>query len=409
VRRISALLFTAVVLVGTCVTSLALSATAVASEGGTTYTPQTPVVDAISGGPWNTSQGDPSAGSEYPISDLLPTFTFGGPETTLGGVSEPNVAVYPGEKEPAGVPYPSGVAGTPGPLSGYCSKEESENETGSPVSQPAGTELPFSPYYFPDVVRNADGSLTGYFDYRPKDADEAITVAHSIDNGKTWVAEGKALEQNPGYCPTADTNDDGQGHPFVMSTGSTTDLYTLQRQAGDNPGVGLLVHQVNPSATNPLATVPASQPVGIDPNTFVTASTTVPTSGGVPVPVSTLGTSGTPEQIVNGSYEDVPAGSSEPSSSTIINCTGPTSAPSTEGPGSLTGCTSASGGSVNLSPGRARRVRGIAPRSATRSPRARTIPKAQAACRPSATASPALPSPRLRIPCGARSRPTGCT
>jgi hypothetical protein len=350
VRRVSALLFAAFVLVGTSVTGLLLSA-APAASASTIYTPETPVVDTIEGGPWNTSQGNPSVGGEYPSSDLLPTFSFGGSETTIGGVSEPNVAVYPSAEEPKVPPYPSGVAGTPGPLSGYCSKEESENETGSPVSQPAGTKLPFSPYYFPDIVRNADGSLTGYFDYRPKDADEAITVARSTDNGKTWVTEGKALEQNPGYCPTADTNDDGQGHPFVMSTGATTDLYTLQRQAGDNPGVGLLVHQINPSAANPLSTVPASQSVGIDPNTFVTGATTVPTTGGVPIPVSTLGTAGTPEQIVNGSYEDVPAGSSEPSSSTIINCTGPTSAPSTEGAGSLTGCTSASGSSVELNPG----------------------------------------------------------
>ena len=208
-----------------------------------------------------------------------------------------------------------------------------------------------SPYYFPDVVRNSDGSLTGYFDWRPKDADEGITVARSTDGGLTWTTEGEALEQNAGYCPTADTSDDGQGHPFVTTIGSTADLYTLQRQAGDNLGVGLLVNQVNASATNPLSAVPASQPVGIDPNTFVTASTTVPTTGGGPVAVSTLGTAGTPEQIVNGSYEVVPAGNSEPSSSTVINCTGPLSAPSTSGPGSLTGCTSATGSSVSLNPG----------------------------------------------------------
>jgi hypothetical protein len=348
VRRISTPLLLTIVLALASATSFALSA---AASAATTYTPETPVVDTIAEGPWNTSQGDSSAGEAYTLSDLLPTFTPGGPETTLGGLGEPNLAVYPNAEEPKVPPYPSGVAGTPGPLDGYCSSLGANPETGTPVPQPAGTPLPFAPYYFPDVVRNADGSLTGYFDYRPKDADEAITVARSTDGGKTWVTEGKALEQNPGYCPTADTNDDGQGHPFVMSTGSTTDLYTLQRQAGDNPGIGLLAHQVTPSAANPLSTVPASQSVGIDPNTFVTASTTVPTTGGVPVPVSTLGTAGTPEQIVNGSYEDVPAESSEPSSSTIINCTGPTSAPSTPEAGSLTGCTSATGSSVSLNPG----------------------------------------------------------
>ena len=158
-------------------------------------------------------------GGEYPHSDLLPDLHAGGAETILGGVSEPNVAVYPRHRRSA---LPERRRGTPGPLDGYCSSLGANPETGTPVPQPAGTSLPFSPYYFPDVVRNPDGSLTGYFDYRPKDADEAITVARSTDNGKTWVAEGKALEQNHGYCPTADTNDDGQGHPYVASIGGTT-------------------------------------------------------------------------------------------------------------------------------------------------------------------------------------------
>jgi hypothetical protein len=328
VRRISALLFTAFVLVGTCVTGLALSASAIASDGGTTYTPETPVVDTISGGPWNTSQGDPSQGGEYPLSDLLPTFAFGGPETTLGGASEPNVAVYPGTGT---VPYPSGVAGTPGPLDGYCSSLGANPETGTPVSQPAGSSLPFAPYYFPDVVRNADGSLTGYFDYRPKDADEAITVARSTDNGKTWTSEGKALEQNPGYCPTADTNDDGQGHPYVASIGGSTKLYTLNRPAGDYEGVGLLAHDVEPNAADPLAALPSTEPVGIDPNTYAEEEVEVPTSGGVSIPVSTLGSEDSPEHIVAGPYEDY--NSASPSKS-VITCKGTSSAPV-----ALTGCT----------------------------------------------------------------------
>ena len=132
VRRISALLFTVFALFGTCATSLLLSTTASAAASGTTYTPETPVVDTVTGGPWNTSQGDPSAGSEYASADLLPSFSFGGTETTLGGVSEPNVAVYPGTGT---VPYPSGVAGTPGPLDGYCSSLGANPETGTPVSQ----------------------------------------------------------------------------------------------------------------------------------------------------------------------------------------------------------------------------------------------------------------------------------
>lgn len=338
-RRVSALLFTVFVLAGTGVATLVTVAPATASEGLTTYTPETPTVDTVSGGPWNTSQGDPSAGEAYPLSDLLPTFTPGGSETTLGGVSEPNVAVYPGTGT---VPYPSGVAGTPGPLDGYCSSLGANPETGTPVSQPAGTSLPFSPYYFPDVVRNPDGSLTGYFDYRPKDADEAITVARSTDNGKSWTSKGEALEQNQGYCPTADTNDDGQGHPYVASIGGSAKLYTLNRPAGDYEGVGLLVHNVEPAASDPLASLPSTESVGIDPNTYAEEEIEVPTSGGVNIPVSTLGSEGSPEQIVAGPYEDYSAASPWKS---VITCNG-----TSTGPAALTGCTVAGSAPLVVKP-----------------------------------------------------------
>jgi Bacterial Ig-like domain (group 3)/Putative Ig domain len=328
-RRFSALLFASLALAAAGGSSLVLTSAAQAAGGETTYAPQTPVLDTISEGPWNTSQGDPSAGAEYPLSDLLPTYTPGGSETTLGGVSEPNVAVYPAAT--GAVPYPSGVAGTPGPLDGYCSSLGANPETGSPLSEPKGTELPFAPYYFPDVVRNPDGSLTGYFDYRPKDAEEAVTVARSTDNGRTWTSEGEALGQNHGYCPTADTNDDGQGHPYVASIGGSTKLYTLNRPAGDYEGVGLLVHDVEPSATDPLGALPSSEPVGIDPNTYAQAEVEVPTSGGVSIPVSTLGSENSPEHIVAGPYEDYNAATP---SKTIVTCTGTSGSPV-----SLTGCT----------------------------------------------------------------------
>lgn len=323
----------AMAMLGAGIATLAL-ATSAAASGSTTYSAEAPRVDSVSEGPWNTSQGDPSAGSAYSGADLLPTFSFGGSETTLGGLSEPNLAVYPGASGPT--PYPSGVAGTPGPLDGYCSSLGANPESGSPVRQPAGVSLPMSPYYFPDVVRNADGSLTGYFDYRPKDADEAITVARSTDNGVSWSTEGEALEQSSGYCPTADVADNGQGHPYAMPVAGADNLYTLQRPAGDNSGIGLLVHHVDQSAGDPLAALPGSQPVGVDPNTFANTEVTVPVSGeGASIPVSTLGSPGSPEQIVAGPYED--ANASSPSQS-IITCTG-TGAESS----SLTGCTVAGG------------------------------------------------------------------
>ncbi len=324
-QRLTSLLAPAV---GSCL--IALSAALPGQALATTYTPAAPAVDTVTGGPWNASQGDPSAGSAYGSEDLLPSFAFGGTETTLGGVSEPNVAVYPAAS--ATVPYPSGVAGTPGPLDGYCSSLGANPETGSPVSQPEGSSLPMSPYYFPDVVRNADGSLTGYFDYRPKDAEEAITVARSTDGGKSWQTEGKALGENGGYCPTADANDDGQGHPYVMSVGGTSRLYTLQRPAGDNSGIGLLVHGVDPEASDPLAGLPANQSVGVDPNTFASEAVEVPnTAPGATIPVSTLGSAGSPEQIVAGPYEDLSAPTPWKS---VLRCTGTQSSPA-----ALTGCT----------------------------------------------------------------------
>jgi Bacterial Ig-like domain (group 3)/Putative Ig domain len=322
-----------------CASAALLAVVGAASASATTYLPGTPVLDTVTGGPWNTSQGDAGAGEPYAFSDLLPTFTPGGSETTLGGVNEPNLAVYPSAEEPKVPPYPSGVAGTPGPLDGYCSSLGGNPETGTPVPQPAGTTLPMSPYYFPDVVRNADGSLTGYFDYRPKDADEAITVARSTDDGRTWTTEGEALEENSGYCPTADTNDDGQGHPFVTSVGGTTKLYTLPRPAGDYEGVGLLVHNVEPSAVDPLAALPATESVGIDPNTFAAAQTELSTTA-TNIPVTTLGSSQGPNEIVAGPYVDYTHNSpTSGSAPTVITCTGTTTTPSDE----LTGCTIPSG------------------------------------------------------------------
>ena len=97
-------------------------------------------------------------------------------------------------------------------------------------------------------------------------------MARSTDGGQSWNFAGKALEQNPeNYCPTGDTNDNGQGHAFVMTVGTDSYLYTVNRPAGDNLGVGLLVHAVNPSATNPVAGLSPVESVGTDPDTFASA------------------------------------------------------------------------------------------------------------------------------------------
>ena len=241
--------------------------------GSLTYTVGTPVVDKISGGPWTLSQGDASVG---------------GSTITVGGVTYPNAAVNPSGT--GAVPAPSGTTGTPSPLTGYCSVDNgTAPATGTVLRQPKNTELAMQPYYFPFVTSSDGGRvLTGYFDYRPKDTDEAVVSATSTDHGKTWRFTGEALEQNPGLCADGNTNDDGQGHAFVMSVPgfggdgqarsghSAQVLYTLSRPDGDALGVNLIVHKLTPKNGDPLAGLPATEPVGEGGSTTATAAVSVP-------------------------------------------------------------------------------------------------------------------------------------
>jgi uncharacterized repeat protein (TIGR01451 family) len=321
--------------------------------GSTTYSVGTPSVSTITDGttqaPWNEAQGDPASPSytSQAPGTLLPTYTPGGATTGTGVTAEPNLAVYPGANSgtDGDSPYPSGTVGTPGPLDGYCGTGNQTTESaGTPAKQPTSTTLPFAPAYFPHVIRNTDGSLTGYFDYRPKDADEALVAATSTDNGKDWTYDGEALEENPGYCPSADINDDGQGHANVITIGGNTYLYTLARAAGDMQGVGMIIHKFTPTETNPLAGLPATEKVGIDPDAFVpTGTTSVSVTHGTAqsIPLTSLGSAGSPEQLVVGSFVDETQTTGTP---VVITCTG-------LGTSSLTGCTTASGSSITVNAG----------------------------------------------------------
>jgi hypothetical protein len=302
-------------------TAVAHAATVSAAD---TYTPGTPALDGVIDGPWTTSQADVAAGqTQYPVSDLLPTYT------PISTSTPPDLAVYPSAAGVGTAPYASGQAGTPGPVDGYCTSGGAAPESGTPVAEPTGIDEPMSPYYFPDIVRNSDGTLTGYFDYRPKDTDEAVESATSSDGGRTWTANGEALEQNRGYCPDGDNNDNGQGHSWVATIAGQTNLYTLNRVAGDALGVGLEVHTLTGGESTPLAGLPASQPVGADPDTTVTSSTAL-SSAATTIPVASTGTAGTATQLLAGQYVD----STLTGTQDVITCTG-------VGTTALTGCTSA--------------------------------------------------------------------
>lgn len=303
------------------------------------------VVNGATAAPWNTSQGDAGAGPAYAANLLLPTYTPGGARTGSASNPSPNLAVYPGTASgtAGGSPYASGVVGTAGALDGYCGSGDNPTEAGgTPARQPAGTTLPLAPAYFPHIVRNADGSLTGYFDYRPKDADEAITAGHSTDNGKTWTYQSEVLEQNPGYCPTGDVNDDGQGHPQLLTIGGVSRLYTLQRAAGDSQGIGLTVHPLTPTASDPLAGAPASEKVGIDADAFATAGVSLGTAAST-VNLSGTGTAGSPLKLLAGGFVDLTQTPS-PTAASVITCTG-------VGATTLTGCTTPAAGGIAVASG----------------------------------------------------------
>jgi hypothetical protein len=161
--------------------------------------------------------------------------------------------------------------------------------------------------------------LTGFFDYRPKDTDEALVVANSFDGGKRWHFVDEKLELNPNTCGDLIQNDNGEGHAFVTNVHGSYYLYMLNRVSGDTLGQGLLVHKLNfrPTRSNPLgdpiASLPTTEPVDAGPNppnpvegtigyddavqpsgpATAEAAVTVPNyqtnpSGGVTIPVSSI-------------------------------------------------------------------------------------------------------------------------
>ncbi len=149
---------------------------------------------------------------------------------------------------------------------GYCDKNG--NQIGNP-----GTER-MQPYYFP-FITGTGKVLQGYFDWRPKDTDEAVVAASSDDAGYTWTFQQKVLElrttcpnqvqkdpdgdKDNGPDPNNSDNgdDDGQGHQFVMKIAGHTYLYTLDRANTHIDSDDLYIHEVFPVPGSPLEGAPA--------------------------------------------------------------------------------------------------------------------------------------------------------
>ncbi len=158
---------------------------------------------------------------------------------------------------------------------GYC--DSNGNQIGNP-----GTDR-MQPYYFPSIVGKGN-ELQGYFDWRPKDTDEAVVAAASTDAGHTWTFQQKVLELRT-TCPnqlnkepdgSKDSNafnlannsdngdDDGQGHQYVIKIAGHTYLYTLDRAAGHIDVDDLIIHELSPQPGLPLNGAPASDDAPTD-------------------------------------------------------------------------------------------------------------------------------------------------
>ena len=158
---------------------------------------------------------------------------------------------------------------------GYC------DANGNQLPNPGSERM--QPYYFPYITGHGK-HLQGYFDYRPKDIDEAVVAANSDDGGQTWNFQQEVLQLRT-TCPDQlqkdpdgdkdnkndgnnDDNgdDDGQGHQFVLTIAGHTYLYTLERANGHIDVDDLYIHEIHPVPGQPLNGAPAMNDGATDTN-----------------------------------------------------------------------------------------------------------------------------------------------
>jgi hypothetical protein len=152
-----------------------------------------------------------------------------------------------------GPPY----SGTGTPYAGLCNAANTAFQVNHGVSL-------MQPYYFPFVAKQDATTLVGYFDYRPRNQQEAFVEAFSDDGGVTWRPAGEVLALNP-YCP-ADTSDpdnlsvivdgasvaygsnssnaadNGLGHPVALTIGGVKRIYSLDRANNHIDSDQLVIH-----------------------------------------------------------------------------------------------------------------------------------------------------------------------
>ncbi len=221
-------------------------------------------------------------------SDPVPAQITGGP-WTLTQLAGGNASVK------ANAPYLASGSGVNVSWN-YC------DAGGKLVSNTVATPVNMQPYYFPHVWGDGQ-NLQGLFDYRPKDLNEAIVAATSVDGGKTWTFKQQAFMRWPGTCPLYDpatkavkaatattyTNqwgddgtkaptvsildgDAGYGHPNHITINGVTRMYMLDRDyrtSISNPAaltsaidnLGLITYPLSTAASGPLTGLQSSASV----------------------------------------------------------------------------------------------------------------------------------------------------
>jgi hypothetical protein len=193
------------------------------------------------------------------------------------------------------------AAGNPNPPSvpnqsfGYGANFPTANE---------GQTSAMQPFYFPFILGHGN-NLQGYFDWRPKNINEAVVAAHSSDGGRSWQFDQiamvltRVLPRNPQSAnPDPGIADDGFGHPSILHMSPPplpspvpglpqptpvyhrrshmTFLYNTDRSKDANGKYGLVVSVLSPKNGEPLNGALADKPIvngGFTDETKITRTT----------------------------------------------------------------------------------------------------------------------------------------
>jgi hypothetical protein len=229
------------------------------------YVPRSLAQSVINQGPWTLHE----SADRFERDESGDHFRHG--DSDEGGDHDKSNDFF--KHDASGIVPPSNLSppysGYGSPYAGFCSP------TGTPAINHGLSVM--QPYYFP-FVRRVGHVLEGFFDYRPRNQQEATVAAISTDWGASWRFTGMALALNP-YCPwdatdpdnqnlnvngvqtaygssSANAGDNGLGHPVVLNVSGVQRVYSLNRANGHIDSDQLVVHTLPYSHTGSLSSLP---------------------------------------------------------------------------------------------------------------------------------------------------------